>query len=94
MHLPNALTYTRSPVDTIEYKGTKSKHGNQRAFIEVRDDSRSTQRIVPDNNTVLSEKGTTCKRVKLFDTEARRHIPYPIAEWHNLKDCMLQPGVF
>ena len=87
--MPNILC----PDDVIEYKRTKSKHDSQRASIAIVDDSHSTQMIVLDNNTVLSGKNHNVRRVKLFDTEARRHIPNPVAEWHNPKDYMLQPGM-
>ena len=45
--------------NVIEYKRTKSKHGSQRESIVIVDDSRSTQKIVIDNNTVLSGKKHT-----------------------------------
>ena len=80
--------------DVIEYKQTKSKHSNQRASIALVDDSHFTQRILLNNNIVLSGKRHDVRRVKLFDTEARSHMPNPVAEWHNLKGYMLQPGVF
>ena len=53
--MPNILC----PGNVIEYKRAKTKHGSQRASIEIVDDSRSAHRIVLDNNTVLSGKSTT-----------------------------------
>ena len=80
--------------DEIEYKRTKSKHGSQRASITIVGDSYSTQKVTPNNDTVLSDKRHDVKRVKMFDTDVGRHISNPVAEWHNLKDYVIQPGVF
>ena len=82
------------PGDVIEFKHTKSKHGSQSASIAIVDASCSTQRIIPDNCIILSGETHDVRRLKLFDAEARRHIPNPVAEWHNLKDYILQHGVF
>ena len=81
-----------SPGDVLEYCTIDGDQAARRCSVETIIDSDHESYLILKNGTVLRPKTHSVRRIKFYDEYNQELIPNPLAEWHRLDKCILQPG--
>ena len=81
-----------SPGDVLEYCTIDRDQTARRCSVETIIDSDHESYLILKNGTVLRPKTHSVRKIKFYDEYNKELIPNPLAEWHRLDKCILQPG--
>ena len=81
-----------SPGDVLEYCTIDGDQTARRCSVETIIDSDHKSYVILKNSTVLRPTTHSVRRIKFYDEYNQELIPNPLAEWHRLDKCILQPG--
>lgn len=81
-----------SPGDVLEYCTIDGDQTARRCSVETIIDSDHKSYVILKNGTVLRPTTHSVRRIKFYDEYNQELIPNPLAEWHRLDKCILQPG--
>ena len=81
-----------SPGDVLEYCTINEDQTGKRCSVQTIIDRDHESYVILKNGTVLYPKTHSVRKIKFYDEYNRELVPNPLAEWHRLDKCILQPG--
>ena len=81
-----------SPGDVLEYCTIDGDQTARRCSVDTIIDSDHESYLILKNGTFLRPKTHSVRKIKFYDEYNQELIPNPLAEWHQLDKCILQPG--
>ena len=81
-----------SPGDVLEYCTINEDQTGKRCSVQIIIDRDHESYVILQNGTVLYQTTHCVRTIKFYDECNHELIPNPLAEWHRLDKCILQPG--